>query len=92
MSKNMQSKINSLRQRITKFDARNAELIRQMMEENNRRDARIEKLEQYLDELEKESESKKNCKFQTRCIQIAKEILIKEPIIDMSNRILSKDK
>ena len=52
------------------------------MEESNRRDARIEKLERYLDELEKESESKKNRKFQTRCIQIAKEILIEEPIIE----------
>ncbi|GBC50865.2 hypothetical protein GLOIN_2v1764523 [Rhizophagus irregularis DAOM 181602=DAOM 197198] len=56
----MQSEIDSLRQRITEFDTRNAELIRQMMEESNRHDARIEKLEQYLDELEKESESKKN--------------------------------
>ncbi|CAB5123107.1 unnamed protein product [Rhizophagus irregularis] len=56
----MQSEIDSLRQRITEFDTRNAELIRQMMEESNRHDARIEKLEQFLDELEKESESKKN--------------------------------
>ena len=67
---------------ITEFDARNVELIRQMMEESNRRDAKIEKLERYLDELEKESESKKNRKFQTRCIQIAKEILNEEPMIE----------
>ncbi|EXX57192.1 hypothetical protein GLOIN_2v1561762 [Rhizophagus irregularis DAOM 181602=DAOM 197198] len=60
MLADMQSEIDSLRQRITEFDTRNAELIRQMMEESNRHDARIEKLEQYLDELEKESESKKN--------------------------------
>ncbi|CAG8775926.1 9011_t:CDS:1, partial [Gigaspora rosea] len=64
----MQSEIDSLWQRITEFEARNAELMKQMMEENNRRDARIEKLEQQLDKLEKESESEKNRKFQTRCI------------------------
>ncbi|KAF0436885.1 uvr/rep helicase [Gigaspora margarita] len=52
-----------------------------MMEENNRRDARIEKLERQLDKLEKESESEKNRKFLTRCIQIAKEILNEEPMI-----------
>ncbi|CAB5203612.1 unnamed protein product [Rhizophagus irregularis] len=33
-------------------------------------------------EYEKELESKKNHKFQTRCIQIAKEILNEEPIIE----------
>jgi len=37
--------------------------------------SRIKKLEWYFDELKKESESKKNCKFQTKCIRIAKEIL-----------------
>src|SRR4051794_8671735 len=78
----MQSEIDSLWQRITEFEARNAELMKQMMEENNRRDARIEKLERQLDKLEKESECKKNCKFQTRCIQIAKEILNEEPMIE----------
>ncbi|PKY12818.1 hypothetical protein RhiirB3_518319 [Rhizophagus irregularis] len=35
----------------------------------------------YIDELKKELESKKNRKFQTRCIQIAK-ILNEEPIIE----------
>ncbi|PKY60570.1 hypothetical protein RhiirA4_484422 [Rhizophagus irregularis] len=34
-----------------------------------------------IEEYEKELESKKNRKFQTRCIQIAKEILNEEPII-----------
>ena len=61
-----------------------------MMEENNRRDARIEKLERQLDKLEKESESKKNRKFQTRCIQIAKEILNEEPIIKYHSPFLNK--
>src|SRR5205809_4166353 len=54
-------------------------------------EARILKLEQ--DQAEREArilklkqgqvgrEVKKNCKFQTRCIQIAKEILNEEPII-----------
>ena len=78
----MQSEIDSLRRRITELELRNAEPIKQMMEENNRRDARIEKLERQLDKLEKESESKKNRKFQTRCIQIAKEILNEEPMIE----------
>ena len=41
-------------------------------------EARILKLEQ--DQAEKEA--KKNRKFQTRCIQIAKEILNEEPIIE----------
>ena len=35
-----------------------------------------------IEEYEKELESKKNRKFQTRCIQIAKEILREEPIIE----------
>ncbi|CAG8731425.1 18408_t:CDS:1, partial [Rhizophagus irregularis] len=35
-----------------------------------------------IEEYEKELESKKNHKFQTRCIQIAKEILNEEPIIE----------
>ncbi|RIA97058.1 hypothetical protein C1645_814573 [Glomus cerebriforme] len=35
-----------------------------------------------IEEYEKELESKKNRKFQTRCIQIAKEILNEDPIIE----------
>ncbi len=35
-----------------------------------------------IEEYEKELESKKNRKFQTRCIQIAKKILHEEPIIE----------
>src|SRR2546423_1172961 len=44
--------------------------------------AEVAKLRRDIDELKKESESKKNRKFQTRCIQIAKEILNEEPIIE----------
>jgi hypothetical protein len=35
-----------------------------------------------IEEYKKELESKKNRKFQTRCIQIAKEILNEEPMIE----------
>src|SRR5437016_9734581 len=44
--------------------------------------AEVAKLRRDIDELKKESESKKNRKFQTRCIQIAKEILNEEPMIE----------
>ena len=44
--------------------------------------AEVAKLRRDIDELKKESESKKNCKFQTRYIQIAKEILNEEPMIE----------
>ena len=43
--------------------------------------AKVAKLRRDIDELKKESESKKNCKFQTRCIQIAKKILNEKPMI-----------
>ncbi|PKC75654.1 hypothetical protein RhiirA1_498681 [Rhizophagus irregularis] len=49
--------------------------------ENYELKAEIAKLRHYIDELKKELESKKNRKFQTRCIQIAK-ILNEEPIIE----------
>src|SRR5436305_10569645 len=47
--------------------------------------ARLEALEARILKLEQgqvEREAKKNRKFQTRCIQIAKEILNEEPIIE----------
>ena len=44
--------------------------------------AEVAKLRRDIDELKKESESKKNRKFQTRCIQMAKEILNEEPMIE----------
>src|SRR4051794_39233050 len=81
----MQSEIDSLRQRITELELRNAEPIKQIMEENNRHDARLKELETRILKLEQdqsERESKKNRKFQTRCIQIAKVILNEEPIIE----------
>jgi hypothetical protein len=81
----MQSEIDSLRQRITELELRNAEPIKQMMEENNRHDAKLEELETRILKLEQdqaERETKKNRKFQTRCIQIAKDILNEEPIIE----------
>jgi hypothetical protein len=60
------AKLEALEARILKLELDQAE-----------RDARILKLEQ--DPVEREA--KKNRKFQTRCIQIAKEILNEEPII-----------
>src|SRR4051812_4137061 len=42
-----------------------------------------------IEEYEKELESKKNRKFQTRCIQIAKEILNEEPIIEYRSSFLN---
>ena len=41
----MQSEIDLLRQRITELDLRNAKPIKQIMEENNRHDARLEEFE-----------------------------------------------
>src|SRR5438067_243782 len=61
------AKLEALEARILKLEQDQAE-----------RDARILKLEQ--DQAEREV--KKNRKFQTRCIQIAKEILNEEPIIE----------
>src|SRR5688500_9685280 len=60
------AKLEALEARILKLEQDQAE-----------REARILKLEQ--DPVEREA--KKNRKFQTRCIQIAKEILNEEPII-----------
>ncbi|GBC44578.1 hypothetical protein GLOIN_2v1773953 [Rhizophagus irregularis DAOM 181602=DAOM 197198] len=61
------AKLEALEARILKLEQDQAE-----------RDARILKLEQGP----VEREAKKNRKFQTRCIQIAKEILNEEPIIE----------
>ncbi|PKB92221.1 hypothetical protein RhiirA5_445534, partial [Rhizophagus irregularis] len=70
--------------RIDKLERR----AERTLAENSRRDGvvfkfknEVEKLRHNIDELKKESESKKNHKFQTRCIQIAKEILNEEPMI-----------
>ena len=61
------AKLEALEARILKLEQDQAE-----------RDARILKLEQGP----VEREAKKNRKFQTRCIQIAKEILNEEPMIE----------
>jgi hypothetical protein len=52
--------------------------ILKLEQDQTEREARILKLE----EGQVEREAKKNRKFQTRCIQIAKEILNEEPIIE----------
>ena len=73
---------------IAELKRRNIEFLRANKEYNERHDAenaklkaRIIELEQYFNELKKKSEIKKNRKFQTRCIQIAKEILNEKPMI-----------
>ena len=45
-------KIYKLRKKVIEFEAKNAELIKQMMEENNRRDARIEDTTDRVTKLE----------------------------------------
>src|SRR6266480_2425704 len=59
---------------ITKLEAKKTDEKARLTE----LEARILKLEQN----QAEREAKKNCKFQTRCIQIAKEILNEEPMIE----------
>ncbi|RGB34146.1 hypothetical protein C1646_760944 [Rhizophagus diaphanus] len=77
------SSLEVLEQRIADFKAENLEAeCAKVRQEHVEILERIIKLERYFDKLEKESESKKNRKFQTRCIQIAKEILNEEPMIE----------
>ncbi|CAG8711066.1 8307_t:CDS:1, partial [Scutellospora calospora] len=45
-------------------------------------EARNAKIRPIIDEFTSKSESKKNRKFQTKCIQIAEEILKEKPIIE----------
>ncbi len=62
----MQSEIDSLRQRITELELRNAKPIKQIIEENNRHDVRLRELETRILKLEQDQskrESKKNRKF-----------------------------
>ncbi|RIB16341.1 hypothetical protein C2G38_2190248 [Gigaspora rosea] len=42
----------------------------------------IEKLKKDIDELKKELESKKNCKFQEKCILIAQVLIGEEPVVE----------
>jgi len=50
----MQSEIDLLRQCITELKLRNAKPIKQMMEENNRHDARLKKLKTRILKLEQD--------------------------------------
>ncbi|CAG8832441.1 32287_t:CDS:1, partial [Gigaspora margarita] len=47
------------------------------------------KLKWSIDELKKELESKKNCKFQEKCILVAQILLNKEPIIEYYSSFLN---
>ena len=68
--------------RLTELEAR----ILKLEQDQAEKEARILKLEQ--DPVEREA--KKNCKFQTRCIQIAKEILNEKPIIKYHSSFLNE--
>jgi hypothetical protein len=74
MSSDLKVLITELKQDQAEIEAR----ILKLEQDQAEREARILKLEQ--DQAEREA--KKNRKFQTRCIQIAKEILNEEPIIE----------
>src|SRR5688572_28059940 len=70
-----------IREKYTRRDAEKAEFKARIEElekirtdtvaENAELRARVVKLEQDIDELKKDRESKKNCKFQEKCILIA---------------------
>ena len=80
-----QSKLEVLRQHITELEAKNVktkaekadiedmyiELLEAIREEYTRRDAEKAEFKARIEELEKELESKKNRKFQEKCILIA---------------------
>jgi len=68
------SELEMMRQRIEELEVANT----QVRQEHAELLKRIIKLEQAWTERE----SKKNCKFQTRCIQIAKEVLNEEPVVE----------
>jgi hypothetical protein len=74
MSSDLKVLITEIKQDQAEIEAR----ILKLEQDQAEREARILKLEQ--DQAEREA--KKNRKFQTRCIQIAKEILNEEPIIE----------
>ena len=69
--------------KITDEKAKFEVLITKLKQDQAEIDAKILKLEQN----QAEKENKKNRKFQTRCIQIAKKIFNEEPIIEY--RLLS---
>src|SRR6266480_7874539 len=68
------SELEIMRQRIEELEVANT----QARQEHAEPLKRIIKLEQAW----MEKEFKKNCKFQTRCIQIAKEVLNEEPVVE----------
>ncbi|PKK77692.1 hypothetical protein RhiirC2_844110 [Rhizophagus irregularis] len=67
----LKSRIGELEKNRTDTVAENVELR-----------ARVVKLEQDIDELKKELESKKNHKFQKKCILIAQILLNEEPVVE----------
>ncbi|CAG8762637.1 4760_t:CDS:1 [Racocetra persica] len=71
-----------LLKRIIKFQTENDVMITQVRKGQAELKARIAKLEQNVTMIKKEMRFKKNRKFQNKCIQIAKEILNEEPIIE----------
>ncbi|RHZ77976.1 hypothetical protein Glove_168g327 [Diversispora epigaea] len=76
-----QSELDLLK-RVIKLQTENDDMITQARKEQAELKARIAKLEQGVTVLKKELRFKKNRKFQTKCIQIAEEILNEEPIIE----------
>ncbi|CAG8674089.1 4747_t:CDS:1, partial [Acaulospora colombiana] len=67
----LKSRIDELEKNRTDAVAENVEL-----------GVRVVKLEQDIDELKKELESKKNRKFQEKCILIAQILLNEEPMVE----------
>ena len=84
--------LEAIREEYTRRDAEKAEFKARIEElekirtdtvsKNAELGARVVKLEQDIDELKKELESKKNRKFQEKCILIAQVLLGEEPIVE----------
>src|SRR4051794_9436425 len=84
--------LEAIREEYTKRDAEKAEFKARIEElekirtdtvtENSELRARVVKMEQDIDVLKKELESKKNRKFQEKCILIAQVLLGEEPIVE----------
>ena len=83
--------LKQIKKEYTRRDAEKAEFKARIEElgknrtdtvaENAELNARVVKLEQDIDELKKELKSKKNCKFQEKCILTAQVLLEEESII-----------
>ena len=84
--------LEAIREEYTRRDAEKAEFKARIEElekirtdtvsKNAELGARVAKLEQDIDELKKELESKKKRKFQEKCILIAQVLLGEEPIVE----------